>query len=448
MALLSDIAPVTINPALNLFEITPHNVSESDAFFVEYFPINPDFSNLHPVEFYVPGSDLAYIDLAKSRIFVTLNITKGDEKLKFTSRLESDLTDPAKSSIVALINNPLHSLFTSVELFLNDQLLTSPSLNSYPYLSYLQKILNNGNSVKNGKLTGAGFYLDTSFTDVKKNKGFLKRLELTADTNDLELWDTLDIDAMSQFKYLINAVNVKLRLNRSSNNFALQKATDDPTNNYKINIKSIKLVLRKIIPHENILVAHNQLLNKHNAVYDYQRLVFRHFNIPTGNTNFVLENIYQGYLPSRLFCMMVDTNHFQGTLTSNPFYFKHNNLSHLSLFVDSTPLLDQKFNFTNGAKYIEAFSNLYFHSGFSAPTEGDIEITRDQFQAGFCIFCYDSSTDLSAGDYSTVNRTGNLRLSLDFAEALSGPTTLIVIGVFNNMYTINKERQVVHDFRL
>ena len=450
MALLSDISPPTVNPSLNVFDISPSNVLESEGRFISYTPVSDiTLNELSPIEFYAPATDLSYIDLAKTRLFVTLNITKGNENLKFTTEAEGDLIDPTKSSVVALVNNPLHSLFTSVELFLNDQLLSSASTNNYPYLSYLQKILNTSASVKNGKLTGAGFYLDTSFGAVAKNKGFVKRLSLTQNSQDVELTDTLDLDLFHQYKYLLSGINVKIRLNRSSNNFALQKAKDDPTTNYKINIKAIKLVLRKILPQDNILIAHNQLLSKHNAVYEYERMIFRHFNIPTGNANFVLENAFQGLVPQRVIFMMLPTSDFQGDMKSNPFNFKHNSLSHLSLYIDSTPLLDQTFNFTNGAKYIEAFSNLYFHLGYSNPSKGDIQISREQFLSGFCIFCFDTNPDLgSAGNYLGLNRTGNLRLNLDFATALTDSTTLIMVGVFSNMIQITADRQVLHDFRI
>ena len=275
----------------------------------------------------------------------------------------------------------------------------------------------------------------------------MSRLKLTANSQITEFGDTLDLDFLKTTKYLLNGVNLRFRFNRASSAFCLQKYKDDTAVNYKLKILSMKLSLRKVLPEVSILTAHERILAKTTAKYEFDRLVFRHFNIPKDSNNHTLENIFNGMLPQKIIFMLCDTEDFTGSLSTNPYNFQHKNISHVSLFVDQTPLINHNLNFSD-SKYIEFFQNFYFHLGYTNPHKGNLEITRDDFKNGYTIMVYDLSTDLNAGTHLNLHRTGNLRLSLTFATTLTKPATILIIGSFSNLVQIDKDRKVFHDFKL
>ena len=447
MALSNPYSPPTVNPSLDIFNVAATNISESSGHFLSFFPLSDPTNENSPVELFVPSTDLYYVDLSKTRIFVTIKITKGTGNLKYTSSSDEDLVDPTKTDIVTFVNNGIHSIFSSIEFFLQDILVTQPTTHSYPYIAYLTKLLNNSASVRRGKDTEAGFFLDTDFTSVVKNKGFLERLKLSANSQSVELCDTLDLSFFKTSKYLANAVDCRFRFNRAHPNFCLQKLDSDTNNNYKINITKMKLMIRKVLPDTSILTAHNQLLKTTTAKFEWDRPIFRHFNVSSGNNIHVLENIFNGLIPDKIYMMLLSTENFTGSLKTNPFHFEHKNLSHISLFADQTPLLDLDLNFSNG-NYLEAFSNFWFHTGFSAPNKGNLEFTREDFKDGFCIFSFDTSPDLNNNCYMNLAKTGNLRLTLTFSTNLTEATTIIVIGTFPQLIQVDHERKVYHDFKL
>ena len=448
MALLHPLSSAAVNSSLDLFTLQQADVSLNDQFFLDYYPIaDLSTNNLSPIEFSCSASDLFYIDLSKTRIFVKIKITKGTENLKFTSNSEEDLKNSEKSDIVAPINNILHSLFSSIEVYIQDLLITQPTTNAYSYLAYLGKILNNSSLVLNNKNSGAGFYWDTQPNSALQNDGFLQRLKLTSNSSTVELNDILSLDFFQSSKYLLNQTPLRFRFNRSSPAFCLQTHKDSTSNNYKIQITTMKLQLFKVLPDVSILSAHEKLLSQMPAFYEYERLLLRHYNIPINSSTNVIENIFNGILPQKIFFMMVDTTEFVGDFKSNPFNFQSKNLSHIALYADQKPLLDLDLNFSD-SQYMESFSNLFFHLGYANPNKGNLNIDRENFKNGYCIFVYDLSATLGIGNHLNLQKTGNLRLSLTFSTPLEKSTTLIVVGSFQNLLSIDKQRRVLHDFKI
>ena len=76
----------------------------------------------------------------------------------------------------------LHSLFSQVDISLNEQLI-SASTNTYPYRAMIEALLNYGEEAKTSKLSTAMFYKDTALKlapaaqDTRQNT-FLARFSL------------------------------------------------------------------------------------------------------------------------------------------------------------------------------------------------------------------------------------------------------------------------------
>ena len=448
MALLHSLSSAAVNTSLDLFNIEQTDVSLSDQFFLNYYPIADLSTNTFtPIEFSCTASDSFYVDLSKTRIFVKIKITKGTETLKFTSTSDADLKDPQKSDIVAPINNIIHSLFSNIEVYIQDLLVSQPATNNYPYISYLNKILNNSSLVLNNKNSEAGFYWDTKPDSALESTGFMKRLKLTSNSTEVELSDTLSLDFFQSTKLLLNQIPIRFRFNRSNPAFCLQTHKTSTESNYRVEILSMKLQLFKILPDVSILSAHDKLLSQMPALYEYERLLLRHYNIPINSSTHVLENLFNGILPQKIFFMMVDTTEFVGDFKSNPFNFQPKNISHVALYADQKPLLDLDLDFSN-SQYLESFSNLFFHLGYANQNKGNLHINRENFKDGYCIFVYDLSATLGMGKHLNLQKTGNLRLSLTFGSPLTKSTTLLVIGSFQNVLSVDKERRVLHDFKI
>ena len=133
---------------LDLFTVHPTQTSIDSGIYTEYNPISSIADSI-PIVFNIKSSGVEYLDLTNSIFYV---------KAKITKEGSGPLTGDDK---VGPVNNLLHSLFSEVDLKLNDTLITNNS-NAYPYRAYLETLLSYGADAKELQLTSALFYKDVA----------------------------------------------------------------------------------------------------------------------------------------------------------------------------------------------------------------------------------------------------------------------------------------------
>ena len=101
-----------------------------------------------PIKFVIPGTGDAYPDLAKTYLLIRAKVIRVVG------------TDIAADKPVAHVNNWLHSLFSQVDVYLNDTLVT-PSSNTYQFRADVDTLLSYGGEAKNTRLTRQLWYKDT-----------------------------------------------------------------------------------------------------------------------------------------------------------------------------------------------------------------------------------------------------------------------------------------------
>jgi hypothetical protein len=101
------------------------------------------------------------------------------------------------------------------------------------------------------------------------------------------------LDWFCQEKYLLNQVEMKIKLRRSRDVFALTGVTDT----FKINIKDISLFVRKLQLSLSIRMRHVKAMEKTSSKYPIRRVEVKVDTVPRGNTNYVQDNIFLGQMP-------------------------------------------------------------------------------------------------------------------------------------------------------
>ena len=121
-------------------------------------------------------------------------------------------TDIADDTPVAPVNNWLHSLFSQVDVHLNDTLVT-PSSNTYPFRAYIETLLSYGAEAKKTQLTSQLWYKDTAghmeaTQENAGNEGLVERRRHIAGSRVVEMMGRLHVDLFMQDRFLINGVTV------------------------------------------------------------------------------------------------------------------------------------------------------------------------------------------------------------------------------------------------
>jgi hypothetical protein len=217
MAFIHEGSCECVKSELDLFSVPATQTSIESGRYVEYHPIS-SMTGGAPIEFDVAASGDDYLDLANSLLYVRVKIirTNGDDL---------DIADT-----VGPINNFLHSLFSQVDVSLNGTLITS-STNTYAYRAYIETLLSYGNEAKTSQLTSALFYKDDAGKMDKpnplaadaadKNSGLATRQLFVAQSRELDMIGRIHTDIFFQERYMLNEVNVKIKLVRSNDAFCL-----------------------------------------------------------------------------------------------------------------------------------------------------------------------------------------------------------------------------------
>jgi hypothetical protein len=126
---------------LALFEEPMIDTSDLGRECVTYRPIN-QLSDGAAIEFNIPALSTQYLDLKRMNLHVKINITKGDETP--ITRFVSDAEGNTTGDTVYIANAPLHSLFSQIDLSLQQQPLSQVGPN-YPYKAYLDLLFDTEN---------------------------------------------------------------------------------------------------------------------------------------------------------------------------------------------------------------------------------------------------------------------------------------------------------------
>ena len=250
---------------VDLFKVPPTQQSLERGRWIDYAPLSSVENANSAITFLIAGTD-EYIDLSKTILTVTGKITRKDGESKLDGNDQSN---------VAPVNNFLHSLFRQVDVYLNGKQVT-PAMGTYAYRSYIETLLNYDVSAKQSQFSSALYYKDTPSqmdkvgalpasktlnyktpgsnpgdvgTDASTkyyvtgtgNQGFAKRHQFIKNGNRFVLSGPIFADIFMTDRLLLNMMDLKVVLNRSSDAFSLMEIGNDPKIEPKVQLSDVVL---------------------------------------------------------------------------------------------------------------------------------------------------------------------------------------------------------------
>ena len=423
-----------------LFTTPPTQTEIIKSKYMETHPV-ASLTNDGPIEFFIPGNGELYIDLARLQLHLRCKITKPDG---------TDIDADAK---VGPVNLLLHSLFSQVNVLLNEKLISGSS-NTYPYKAYIETLLTHGNGIKTSELTGALFYKDTAGSlnvadPAGANLGLKKRSEFTKESQTVDLMGRLHLDICNQDRLLLNGVDMRIKLIRSKNEFCLMSS--EAGAKYKVAIQEATLRVLHVTPTPSALLMHSQMLRKTPAKYPIIRSDCKVFTISPGSTTFTQQNLFLGQIPRRVCLGLVKNEALSGSFKSNPFNFENFDVSFISLNVNGESMpgnpLKLKYDAAGGQSYIKAFYNLF--DSIDAVQLGDgNQLDRFDFANGFAIYAFSLAADRSLGEHFNFVENGTVSMDFEFSKPLPTTISVIALAEFDNIIEIDESRNILFDYNV
>ena len=262
MSFLSETHTDVALPAqLAVFSIPPNQASVQNVSYVEFRPISTISGDDSPIEFFISGQGQQYTDLRKSRLYIKAMIKKADG------------SNLGATEHTGIINLPLQSMWSQMEVTMNGKLV-SLNTSNYQWKAYMKMMQNSVLDVDDSQLEGQLFYKDDPDMDETDpgsgtNAGLIKRSQWTKLSKHFELEGPLFEDIFNMDKYLINGVDIGLKLYRTSPQFMIMSGEASPA--YKLIILDAVFKACRITLDSGLLLAHTKQLAKTPAKYFFNQ---------------------------------------------------------------------------------------------------------------------------------------------------------------------------------
>ena len=409
---------------VGLFQAPPTETGQESTTWVQIRPKSQIISG-GVIEFSIPGNTLQYLNAKKTKLHIQGKLVKKDG-----SALE-------EADIVTPINLFLHSLWSQMEVTVQQKSLSPGISTRYPYKAMLDLLVNMNKNEQVSIGSCMMYYRDATGnmeantpTAIPISSGVFNRNSRSKLSKIFDMEGPLYSDIFQQDRLLLNGLQVGIRLYPTSEAFRL---LSDKTE-YKVEIIDaiLKVCYVKVSP--GILLGHSEALKIGPARYFFDNSVIKTYAIAKGQYSITVDDLFQGDVPNSLILTLVSSEALNGSFAKNPYNFQNFNLNFCAFYVDgqSSPSQALQPSFSNGT-YTEA----YLTAVNETPQNG---ITFDEFKSGYTIYVF----DLKQHDKHvlTERKKGHTRMEIRFSEALPHTTTLLAYAKFNQELRVDESRTV------
>jgi len=453
----------------------------------KYVSINPSGDiqkGALPMTFNINKSENEYIDLSNIYCYVKCSI----RKIADNSLLAGNVA-------VSPVNNFMHSLFSEIQIIVNDKTEKPLITSNYPIKAYFENLLNFGSEGKSAHLQSELFIKDdhknmntitlskqevksevqpsssqqsqsnnevfnptdrdaimeqddstleldiktTSIVKYAANSGLVFRKK-RFDGRDCKMFGKLHADLFSCNKFFPNTIsNMSIIIRKNDDKFLI-KGEESTAKLYTVQIDSIYLDVKKISIDNDVLLAHSATLTKgNNIILPYSKVVIDKRKIETQSKEVNLSNLYPDKLPKRLIIGFL-ANEASSSHIANPFNFELFKLKEIIFKIDNDTF--RSFEFDEKFQSIKAYHSLFTDTGINL-SDSSIDINFEEHSSGYGLMAVDLSRDGCGSDvHFNIDRKGTFDIYLKFADPLAAPIWAVIYNEYDSLLQIDNAKNV------
>ncbi|KAH7693596.1 Protein F19G12.2 [Aphelenchoides avenae] len=262
----------------------------------------------------------------------------------------------------------------------------------------------------------------------------------------VEFITQLEFDLANQNLYLLNNLDVLFTIYRNDDNFLIHTLNPNDTNTYRLKVHNVRLYLRAVDVQHSVNLSVANMLEKQSAKYQVRKTEIRSCFLTPGRQEFV-HNIFTNVIPRRVIIGMVNNQAYIGDLKKSPFNFQPFDLREVVVNAGGINYPGLPYNMswsTVPVQFVRAFVDM--HDGCMPSQNTTKGITLEQYLDGWTFFVIPLAAALDdCGGFELV-RNGTTTIALRFSTTIPDPgVTLICLGEFDQLLSIDKNRAVVAD---
>ena len=362
------------------------------------------------------------LKLVKGRGYETYNTkeVKKEHKKEAKTKEEVMAEEDDPVSLVTHVNNILHSIFSNVEMYINNQQMYS-SNGLYAHKSYISNNIKRAISEHKGVLPCEGYdygeFPDEIMETPLSEPFFTRRMKMLSRPDGFLLYGKLGVDFFSTSELLYPNMKIRLRLIRARPNFYM--ISDNL--NVSLGIVDCSLYTRRIALKDDYHKKRMDKLVYTPVEFNYLETLAKTFIIPARQNQFIQENIFNN-APVRRIAIAMNTNSvFTGSYTDNPFWYQQFELTQIRILRGCQPIVD--FDAADNCRlYVTTMKAMNFQDDIPS-------IPLDKFKDHYVlVFDLTSMQDATQNCHYPELVAEPLRLELNFNVPLEHVTELIVLA--------------------
>lgn len=440
----------------------------SDLSLFTFAPTDPTFQNttmtpIRPRENYEAGGGLKFEISASNE----QNIKPSGIYLSYGIQYRVGADAITNENTAGPINTPGYSHFQSLSVSLNGRVITNNPM--FAYTSHLTTLLTYGGDAKSSHLSSLLYAKDTpgamdAYQD-NTNRGLTARRTYFENGRTAWFYVRLHSDFFNVDRVLPTNMKMEITLQIADPRFAIMApdvqiqgvaaaggnpAVPEQRANFTIRIVNPVLWVPMVRLMPDVLIGQLNGLERGNAEYWMTRTVMRNLTIAQGLSEQSFHMSFGNQIPKRIIYGLVHNAAYTGSYQRNPFNFQHFNLNHTCIYVNGqmNPIVPFTPDYRTGdgeneRNWIREYINLFDAMGIKYANKG-LDIFRDEFPNGYCLYAYDLTPNQGASDPTHVNliKDGEVRIEFKFREAAAHAISCIVLAEFDTLVEVDIDRNV------
>ena len=340
------------------------------------------------------------------------------------------MEEDAPVPLVTHVNNILHSIFSLVEVDINNQQIYN-SNGLYVHKSYISNNFKGAIAEYKGVLHSEGYH-DEKFPDeimeaFLSEPFFTRGMKMLSRPDGFMLYGKVGVDFCPTSELLYPNMKVRLRLIRARPNFYM---ISDNAND-SLGIVDCSLYTRRIALKDDYHKERMDMLAYTPEEFNNLETIAKTFIIPGRQNQFIQENIFNN-APVRRIAIAMNTNSaFTGSYTENPFWCQLFELRQIRILRGGQPIVD--FDAADNCRfYVTTMKTMNFQVDLPS-------IPIDNFKNHYVlVFDLTSMQDATENCHYQELVGEPLRLELNFTFPLKHVTQFIVLGERMSSVAVDK----------
>ena len=395
------------------------------------------------IEFEFTTDRNIYTDLRQTYLSLKLQYVKGRGFEAFTNNMKTEHVENSLDTLdadsttegffiprITHVNNIMHSIFSNVEVYINNQQIYH-SNGLYAHKSYISNNFKGAISEYKGVLHCEGYDYETNPefdpTIPLDEHFYARRVRMINEPNGFSLYGKLGIDFFTTAGLLYPGTKVRMRMIKANPSFFM--LSENP--HVDLKIVNCALYTRRVVLKDEYHKKNMDMQLYSPIKYNFLETRAKTYIIPSGQNQFIQENIFN-HEPIRRMAVAMNTNSaFTGSFHESPFWYRQFGLRHIRILRGGQAIVN--FDTSDNCR-------LYVTTMRAMNYQDDIpSIPIDNFKDHYVlVFDLTSMQDATEHCHYPELIGEPLRLELYFKEALEQVTEVIVLGERMSMVAVDK----------